>query len=105
MTHHKSNQGIATMIDAPETMQSRTIFVPKVRTDAGFVFLLLTPTDEGDVGSISAVAGQPYAAAAEDAGRERRRSGQATRCVAAQPMTPATPAVVKASGESGAAGS
>ena len=43
MTSHIQNRGIATMIDPPKESRSRTILVPKVRTDQDFVFLLLSP--------------------------------------------------------------
>ena len=55
------NRGIATMIDPPEESGSRTILVPKVRTDKDFVFLLLTPKDaagDGPIAELSLRAGR-----------------------------------------------
>ncbi len=54
MIHHIPNRGIATMIDPPMTSRSRTILVPKVRTDENFVFLLLTLNDDDDKGPLPA---------------------------------------------------
>ncbi len=53
MIHHIPNRGIATMIDPPMTSRSRTILVPKVRTDEDFVFLLLTPKEAAGDGPIA----------------------------------------------------
>ena len=54
MTYATANSGIATMIDPPNTSRSRTILVPKVRTDENFVFLLLSPNDDVDRGPLPA---------------------------------------------------
>jgi hypothetical protein len=42
------------MIDPPNGSGSRTILVPKVRTDENFVFLLLTLNDDDDKGPLPA---------------------------------------------------